>query len=236
MQERKKIKAKEILSEIKNGVDNRTLMQKYNLTSAQLQTVLKKLINAKVLEPTELQNRFAKKSSVKTDHLEREQPKYSEIVTPEDISNNPISKGHYTESSAVTEQGAHQGLQLGKIRFVLTPWLLNFITFGIYGLVWLYKIHDEMLNHTGDQSISPGKAIGFLFIPIFNIFWVFYILFHVPGLIKNMDMNDDVPMGSQTNAGMIGIIGLVPVVNLLWAPLIQNALNRHWRRHANETR
>ena len=93
-----------------------------------------------------------------------------------------------------------------------------------------------MLNHTGDQSISPGKAIGFLFIPIFNIFWVFYISFHVPGLIKNMDMNDDVPMGSQTNAGMIGIIGLVPVVNLLWAPLIQNALNRHWRRHANETR
>ena len=74
MQERKKINAKEILSEIKNGVDNRTLMQKYNITSAQLQTVLKKLINAKVLEPTELQNRFAKKSSVKTDHLEREQP------------------------------------------------------------------------------------------------------------------------------------------------------------------
>lgn len=122
------------------------------------------------------------------------------------------------------------------ILVIISLKLVDHVMWISSGLRNVNKIHDEMLNHTGDQSISPGKAIGFLFIPIFNIFWVFYISFHVPGLIKNMDMNDDVPMGSQTNAGMIGIIGLVPVVNLLWAPLIQNALNRHWRRHANETR
>lgn len=133
------------------------------------------------------------------------------------------------------EQNVTQEMEIGKIRFVLTPTLLGIITLGIYNLVWLYKIHNEMLNHTKDKSISPGKVIGFLFIPIFNFFWFIYLLFYVPGLIKNMDMDDGIPAKKQTNAGLIGIIGLIPFVNLLWAPLIQNALNRHWKRHLPET-
>ena len=132
------------------------------------------------------------------------------------------------------EEKAFEKIEAGKIRFVLTPLLLNIVTFGIYGLVWIYKIHNEMLNHTGNKSISPGKAIGFMFIPIFNIFWGIYMMFHVPGLIKNMDMDDNVSMSEQTNAGLIGIIGIIPIVNLIWAPLIQNALNRHWRLHVDE--
>ena len=122
-------------------------------------------------------------------------------------------------------------LQVGKNRFVSTPLLLSVVTFGIYGLVWLYKIHNEMLNHTGDRSISPGAAIGFLFIPIFNFFWLIYLLFHVPGLIKSMEVQDNIPMSEQTNAGLIGVIGLIPLVNILWSVLVQNALNRHWQRH-----
>ena len=122
-------------------------------------------------------------------------------------------------------------VQLGKTRFALTPPLLSLVTLGIYGLVWLYKIHNEMLNHTGDKSINPGKAIGFLFIPVFNIYWSIYLMFHVPGLIKNMEVDDSVPMSEQTNAGLIGVVGIIPVVNVLWAPLVQRALNRHWNRH-----
>lgn len=129
------------------------------------------------------------------------------------------------------EEKEFQKIEAGKVRFVLTPLLLGFITFGIYFLVWIYKIHNEMLNHTGDRSISPGKAIGFIFIPILNIFWGIYLMFHVPGLIKNMDMDDNVPMSEQTNSGIIGIVGIIPLVNLIWAPLVQNALNRHWKRH-----
>lgn len=130
------------------------------------------------------------------------------------------------------ENGSSPRVQLGKTRFVLTPLLLGIVTLGIYNLVWLYKIHDELLNHTGDKSINPGKAIGFLFIPVFNFFWSIYLVFHVPGLIKNMEMDDGVPMSEQTNAGMIGVTGIIPVVNLMWSALVQRALNRHWRRLA----
>jgi len=133
------------------------------------------------------------------------------------------------------ETKVNEQIELGKVRFVLTPLLLSIITFGIYGLVWLYKIHNEMLNHTGDRSISPGNAIGFLFMPILNIFWGIYLVFHVPGLIKNMEMDDKIPMSEQTNAGMIGICGIIPIISIIWAPLVQNALNRHWKRHMPET-
>jgi len=132
------------------------------------------------------------------------------------------------------EKKTDQQKQLGKVRFVFTPILLGLITFGIYTLVWLYKIHNEMFNYTGDKSINPGKAIGLLFIPVFNIFWGIYLMFYVPGLIKNMELDDNIAISEQTNAGLIGVIGVIPLVNILWPPLVQNALNRHWRRYLPE--
>ena len=133
------------------------------------------------------------------------------------------------------EEHTEVSREVGKERFVLTPLLLPIVTLGIYSLVWLYKIHNEMLNHTWNREISPGKSIGFLFIPIFNVFWGIYLLFHVPSLIKEMEMDDEIPMADQTNAGLIGVCGVIPVVNLAWAPLVQNALNRHWRRHRSDS-
>ncbi len=124
------------------------------------------------------------------------------------------------------------GTELGKERMIFTPFLLGIVTLGIYQIVWLYKIHNEMLNHTGDLSIKPGMAIGLLFIPIVNLFWAIYLVFHVPGLIKQMEMQCGIPMAEQTNAGLIGVVGIVPIVgSLFWAALVQNALNRHWRYH-----
>jgi hypothetical protein len=48
-------------------------------------------------------------------------------------------------------------------------WGLNFITIGIYGLVWYYKINDEARRYLRDDTIRPGIALlalipGFLLI------------------------------------------------------------------------
>lgn len=136
---------------------------------------------------------------------------------------------------AVTQEVvARPSPELGVERMIFTPLLLGILTLGIYELVWLYKIHNEMLNHTGDVNIKPGMAIGLLFIPVVNLFWAIYLVFHVPGLIKQMELQDNIPMEEQTNAGMIGVIGIIPFLGtLLWAALVQNALNRHWRSQAN---
>src|SRR3954454_11654984 len=39
---------------------------------------------------------------------------------------------------------------VGKVRPTGLAILLFFVTFGIYGLVWWYLVHDEMKKHSGD--------------------------------------------------------------------------------------
>lgn len=120
---------------------------------------------------------------------------------------------------------------VGKTRMVLTPLLLGIITFGIYYLVWLYKVEYEVLVHTDDHTINPAKAVGLLFIPIFWFYWAIYLCFSVPALVRKMEIQEGIPVPDQTSAGLIGVIGLIPIVNLAWAPMIQNALNKHWASH-----
>jgi hypothetical protein len=36
---------------------------------------------------------------------------------------------------------------------------LTIITFGIYGLYWYYKVNEEILLYTGDQTISPSRSL-----------------------------------------------------------------------------
>lgn len=44
----------------------------------------------------------------------------------------------------------------------------------ILGLVFCYKMWASIQD--GHARTSPGKAIGFLFIPLFNVYWVFQVI------------------------------------------------------------
>ncbi len=45
---------------------------------------------------------------------------------------------------------------------------------GIYWLFYIYKLHKVLDAVSYNKyPISPGKAVGYHFIPFFNIFWVF---------------------------------------------------------------
>lgn len=51
--------------------------------------------------------------------------------------------------------------------------LLMFVG-GVYWLVCVYRYHVVMQHVTGwKHSISPARAVGFHFIPIYNLYWVF---------------------------------------------------------------
>lgn len=53
------------------------------------------------------------------------------------------------------------------------PWgvfALSAITFGIYFLVWYYKVNDEARRYLRDDSIRPGLSVVAIFIPI--VAWV----------------------------------------------------------------
>lgn len=49
-------------------------------------------------------------------------------------------------------------LYVGKVRSTGLSILLFFVTFGIYGLVWWYLVHDEMKKHSG-QGIGGLLAL-----------------------------------------------------------------------------
>lgn len=50
-------------------------------------------------------------------------------------------------------------VRLGKTRSPLGVWLLALITFGIYGLVWYYKVNRELRDYNGQIEVSPGLAV-----------------------------------------------------------------------------
>jgi len=43
----------------------------------------------------------------------------------------------------------------------------------IYWWVCVYKLHTVIRNFDASYPITPGKAVGFNFIPIYNIYWFF---------------------------------------------------------------
>jgi hypothetical protein len=51
--------------------------------------------------------------------------------------------------------------------------LLHFVTFGIFTLLWLNLMHGKMCR-VRDDDPSAGKAVGFCFIPFFNLYWIFF--------------------------------------------------------------
>ncbi|MGB6833791.1 MAG: hypothetical protein WA748_17810 [Candidatus Acidiferrum sp.] len=66
--------------------------------------------------------------------------------------------------------------ELAKADFAIPPLYLFLIMFvgGVYWLVCVYRYHVVMQHVPGwKHPISPARAVGFHFIPIYNLYWVF---------------------------------------------------------------
>ena len=51
--------------------------------------------------------------------------------------------------------------------------LLHYMTCGIFSLIWLNLMHGRLPRIRPDDP-SAGRAIGFCFIPFFNLYWIFF--------------------------------------------------------------
>lgn len=51
--------------------------------------------------------------------------------------------------------------------------LLHFFTLGIFSMVWLNLMHGRLPRIRQDDP-SAARAIGFCFIPLFNLYWIFF--------------------------------------------------------------
>ena len=108
---------------------------------------------------------------------------------------------------------------------------LSLITLGIYKVFWWYFINREMAdlgraNHSpelGDNPIMSVVAVtigALIIVPPFVSFW---------RTLKRIETSQSLVLGSNNLAVvLVFILGLIPLVNLVVAPLMQSNLNQVW--------
>jgi hypothetical protein len=93
--------------------------------------------------------------------------------------------------------------------------LLHYVTFGIFTLVWLNLMHGKMDRVRTDDP-SAGKAVGFCFIPFFNLYWIF---FTYQRLCLRIDEQRDLyglpPGNLRALATTTCVFQIIPYINLL---------------------
>jgi hypothetical protein len=105
---------------------------------------------------------------------------------------------------------------IGKQRPIGKQIVLGIVTFGIYGVYWIYVNHEEIKQHSGDGIGGALGAVIYVFAGIVN-------LFLLPIEIQRMYERDgrESPVGAATAAWIL--LFLIP-----WYVKCQNALNEYW--------
>ena len=119
-------------------------------------------------------------------------------------------------------------------------WLALIVAAGctIYWLVWVWIVHREMQVFAGGQyPISPAQALGFCFIPLFNLFWMVWMPYR---LARDLEFRLDPRHVRPGRVLTCQILALVPG-GCLWGlgsffrgiamNSIQSSLNELWRRY-----
>ena len=82
----------------------------------------------------------------------------------------------------------------------------------IANYVFIYKMWKAIQD--GHARTSPGKAVGLLFVPLFNIYWIFQVL---PGYATDFNafvQRHQIQGAKPLSQGLIIAMMFVPVVNI----------------------
>lgn len=78
---------------------------------------------------------------------------------------------------------------IGGKRNIWISLLLFVITAGLYFPFWLYRtVKDLKTNFNDFISYTPGEVVGYLFIPVFNIYWLIKLIFALPRVISEIEI------------------------------------------------
>jgi hypothetical protein len=115
---------------------------------------------------------------------------------------------------------------LGEPRGIGFGILLYVLTFGIYGLYWVFKTQEETKQHTGEGIGGVlGLVVWLLLTPV--------SAFVIPSEIGNMYRSDgqEPPLTGWTGLWLFpGAILVIPAI--VWFVVVQRALNRYWEAKA----
>jgi hypothetical protein len=116
-----------------------------------------------------------------------------------------------------------QQLYVGKVRPTGLAMLLFVVTFGIYGLVWWYLVHDEMKRHSG-QGI--GGLVALLLAIFVSPAAAFFTSDEVGKLYERTGRRP--PVSALTGLWYFPGMFLI-VLPIVWFVQTNGALNDYWR-------
>jgi hypothetical protein len=114
---------------------------------------------------------------------------------------------------------------LGKERGIVFVILISLLTFGIYYLVWVYKSHEEIKEHSG-QGI--GGVVGLVIALVVGVVTPFVL----PSEIRKMYEREGKESRVSGWTGLWATLGILILIGpIVWFVKVQGALNRYWRIH-----
>lgn len=115
---------------------------------------------------------------------------------------------------------------IGKFKSPGTVLILSIVTLGIYSIIWMGMLWQEMKEYTG-KGLS-GWSLFLLLVPVVNIYIYIMMLiycFTIPQNIGIERMKLGMPQGLSA---VWGLLMFVPVGGLIWMYFVQKNLNELW--------
>lgn len=106
--------------------------------------------------------------------------------------------------------------------------LLVLVPLSVYFLAcvtWIYQswafLPEEMRRTASGRAIGPGEAVGGLFLPLYNLYWMFVI---APGLCEAVNaaqaQTGRAPSAPRQLAMAAVVVQLIPYINWLVGPVL----------------
>jgi hypothetical protein len=109
------------------------------------------------------------------------------------------------------------------IRHTLSPFsvaavvVLHLLTSGLFSIIYFPLLHGRMPQIRRNDP-SAGKAFGFLFIPLFNIYWYFFVFLRLEDRINEQRGFAGLSPRSHSGLFVISVVLLfVPLLNFIAA-------------------
>jgi hypothetical protein len=103
---------------------------------------------------------------------------------------------------------------------------LSFITLGIYGLYWYYKVNDEIRRFERDDTISPTRSLMALIFGWLIIVPPFIAVWNTATHVQRMQQR----VGLQQQISPALTIVLLLAVSIALGIYVQEQMNRVWDR------
>jgi hypothetical protein len=143
--------------------------------------------------------------------------------------------GLFIAGAVQGEEDAVGFMVAGGIGFGL--WYLVLLGAAITNWIWIYQFWSWIPpehRHTNlwKKYISPGTAVGFMFIPYFNIYWMFVVYLGIANIMERLRVMYPVSRGPAKSTALVTLI--VPLFFFPAGPFLQFMFAKHVEEMANE--